>query len=106
MTIEVKNSIKPLDYVECINMLEKRVEEVLLGRKNELLWILEHKTVYTGGTSSNEKDKKRHKGTIKRSEGKLKKRKNELDVQLKRIDNNKMMDSELVSLCEGLIIIE
>ena len=56
MTIEVKNSIKPLDYVECINMLEKRVEEVLLGRKNELLWILEHKTVYTGGTSSNEKD--------------------------------------------------
>ena len=56
MTIEVKNSIKPLDYVECINMLEKRVEEVLLGRKNELLWILEHKTVYTGGTNSNEKD--------------------------------------------------
>jgi len=56
MTIEVKNSTKPLDYVESINMLEKRVEEVLLGRKNELLWILEHKTVYTGGTSSNEKD--------------------------------------------------
>ena len=56
MTIEVKNSIKPLDYVESINMLEKRVEEVLLGRKNELLWILEHKTVYTGGTSSNQKD--------------------------------------------------
>ena len=56
MTIEVKNSIKPLDYVESINMLEKRVEEVLLGRKKELLWILEHKTVYTGGTSSNEKD--------------------------------------------------
>ena len=56
MTIEVKNSIKPLDYVESINMLEKRVEEVFLGRKNELLWILEHKTVYTGGTSSNQKD--------------------------------------------------
>ena len=37
-------------------MLEKRVEEVFLGRKNELLWILEHKTVYTGGTSSNQKD--------------------------------------------------
>ena len=56
MIIEVKNSIKPLDYVESINMLEKRVEEVLLGKKNELLWILEHKTVYTGGTSSNQKD--------------------------------------------------
>ena len=56
MTIEVKNSIKPLEYLESINILEKRVDEVLLGKKNELLWILEHNTVYTGGTSSNQKD--------------------------------------------------
>ena len=56
MTIEVKNSVKPLDYVESINILENRVNDVLLGKKNELLWILEHNTVYTGGTSSNEKD--------------------------------------------------
>jgi len=56
MTIEVKNSIKPLDYVESINVLENRVNDVLLGIKNELLWILEHNTVYTGGTSSNQKD--------------------------------------------------
>ena len=56
MTIEVKNSIKPLDYVESINMLEKRVDEVLVDKKNELLWILEHKMVYTAGTTSNPKD--------------------------------------------------
>ena len=56
MTIEVKNSIKPLDYVDTINMLEKRVDEVISGQKNELLWILEHKTVYTRGTSSDQKD--------------------------------------------------
>ena len=56
MTIEVKNSIKPLDYVNTINMLEKRVDEVISGQKSELLWILEHKTVYTGGTSSDKKD--------------------------------------------------
>ena len=56
MTIEVKNSIKPVDYVKSITMLEKRVDEVLSGKKNELLWILEHETVYTGGTSSNTKD--------------------------------------------------
>jgi len=56
MNIEVKNSIKPLDYIESINLLEKRVDEVLLGKKKELLWILEHKTVYTGGTSSNPRD--------------------------------------------------
>ena len=56
MTIEVKNSVKPLDYVESINILENRVNDVLLGKKNELLWILEHNTVYTGGTSSNQND--------------------------------------------------
>ena len=56
MTIEVKNSIKPLDYVESINKLEKRVDDVISGKKSELLWILEHKTVYTGGTSSDPKD--------------------------------------------------
>ena len=56
MSIEVKNSLKPLEYVESIKFLEKRVEEVLSGKKDELLWILEHKTVYTGGTTSNIKD--------------------------------------------------
>ena len=56
MTIEVKNSIKPLDYIGSMNVLENRVNEVFLGKKNELLWILEHNTVYTGGTSSNQKD--------------------------------------------------
>ena len=56
MTIEVKNTIKPVDYVESIKLLEKRVNEVLSGKKSELLWILEHKTVYTGGTSSNQKE--------------------------------------------------
>ena len=56
MNIEVKNSVKPVDYNKSMEILEKRVEDILLGRKNELLWILEHKTVYTAGTSSNEKD--------------------------------------------------
>ena len=56
MTIEVKNSVKPVDYLKSIEILEKRVDDVLLGKKSELLWILEHETIYTGGTSSNEKD--------------------------------------------------
>tara|TARA_Y100000590_G_scaffold74662_1_gene82435 strand:+ start:149 stop:754 length:606 start_codon:yes stop_codon:yes gene_type:complete len=56
MTIEVKNSIKPVDYLESIKMLEKRVEEVCLGKKSELLWILEHETVYTGGTNASQRD--------------------------------------------------
>ena len=64
MNIEVKYSIKPLDYVESIKFLEKRVDEVFLGKKNELLWILEHKTVYTGGTSSSSKDLISKKTTV------------------------------------------
>jgi len=56
MTIEVKNSVKPVDYLKSMEILERRVDDVLLGKKSELLWILEHNTVYTGGTSSNERD--------------------------------------------------
>ena len=56
MNMEVKNSLKPVDYTESMKILEKRVHDVILGEKDELLWILEHKTVYTGGTSSNLKD--------------------------------------------------
>ena len=56
MNIEVKNSVKPVDYNKSMDILERRVENILLGKKNELLWILEHNTVYTAGTSSNEKD--------------------------------------------------
>ena len=56
MNIEVKNSVKPVDYTESMKILENRVEDVYQGKKDEFLWILEHKTVYTAGTSSNEKD--------------------------------------------------
>ena len=56
MSIEVKNSVKPVDYNVSMKILERRVEDVLLGKKNELLWILEHNTVYTAGTSSKRED--------------------------------------------------
>ena len=56
MNIEVKNSIKRIDYNDAIEELEKRVEEVHLGKKDELLWILEHNTVYTAGTSASDID--------------------------------------------------
>ena len=56
MNIEVKNSIKPIDYLESLRILEKRVHDVFLGKKDELLWVLEHNSVYTAGTSANKKD--------------------------------------------------
>ena len=52
MNIEVINSIKSVDYTKSMRILEKRVHDVHLGKKDELLWILEHNSVYTAGTSS------------------------------------------------------
>ena len=56
MDIEVKNSAKPVDYMESMKILEQRAEDVFLDKKRELLWVLEHNSVYTAGTSSDEKD--------------------------------------------------
>jgi len=56
MNIEVKNSIKSIDYNKSIEILEKRVQDVYTGKKNELLWLLEHKSVYTAGASSKDAD--------------------------------------------------
>ncbi len=52
MNIDVKISVKPIDYIKSVNILEKRVIDVLQGKKDELLWILEHYPVYTAGASS------------------------------------------------------
>ena len=56
MNIEVKNSVKPIDYTKSMKVLEQRVHDVFLGKKNELLWIIEHKPVYTAGISSKKID--------------------------------------------------
>jgi lipoyl(octanoyl) transferase len=56
MNIEVKKSTKPLDYKKSMLILEQRVIDVYKGKKKELLWILEHKNVYTAGSSSRKED--------------------------------------------------
>ena len=56
MGIEVKISNKAVDYLRAIKILEKRVNDVFVGKKGELVWVLEHKPIYTAGTSSSEKD--------------------------------------------------
>ena len=54
--MEVKNSLKPVDYIDSMKILEKRVIDVFEGKKDELLWILEHQTICTAGTSSKDND--------------------------------------------------
>ena len=51
MKIEIKMSLKCIDYDVALKFLEKRVEDVINEKKPELLWILEHKPIFTAGTS-------------------------------------------------------
>ena len=56
MKLEVKISHKKVDYIKAVQLLEKRVNEVIEGKKPELLWILEHNSIYTGGTGYKNED--------------------------------------------------
>ena len=49
MFIDIKKSTKPVKYIDAIQFLEKRVEEVHNKKSNELIWILEHKSTFTAG---------------------------------------------------------
>ena len=51
MKFEIKISKNPIDYLKSQEFLEKRVSEILEGKSQNLLWILEHPNLYTGGTS-------------------------------------------------------
>ena len=56
MTIEIKKSVKPIKYKLAIDKLEERLEQIKLNKKKELIWILEHEEIFTGGTSFNENE--------------------------------------------------
>ena len=51
MNIEIKKSIKPINYFEAINLLEKRLEDLHKNKDKELIWTLEHDEIFTAGTS-------------------------------------------------------
>ena len=56
MSIEIKKSIKPVDYIDAINFLEERLLNLYSKKEKELIWTLEHNEIFTGGVSYNEKD--------------------------------------------------
>jgi len=51
MNIEIKKSIKPINYFDAINILEKRLEDLYAHINKELIWTLEHDEIFTAGTS-------------------------------------------------------
>jgi len=56
MDIEIKKSVKPVNYKLAINILEKRVNNLALNNGKELIWFLEHKSIFTAGTSYKENE--------------------------------------------------
>lgn len=53
---EFKIEETPIDYEQAIILMEKRVEQIIQGTSDELIWILEHPSIYTLGTSAKEGD--------------------------------------------------
>ena len=56
MNIEIKKSIKPINYFDAINLLEKRLDDLYENKDKELIWILEHNEIFTAGTSYKESE--------------------------------------------------
>ena len=56
MNIEIKKSTKPVKYHYAIKFLEERLQEINDGKKEDLIWILEHDEIYTAGTSYKDED--------------------------------------------------
>jgi len=56
MNIEIKKSIKPVNYFDAINSLESRLKDLYENNAQELIWTLEHNEVFTAGTSYKENE--------------------------------------------------
>tara|TARA_Y100000022_G_C13068223_1_gene292114 strand:- start:43 stop:660 length:618 start_codon:yes stop_codon:yes gene_type:complete len=56
MNIEIKKSKKPIKYDEAIHLMEARLNDLNKEKGDELIWILEHDEIYTGGTNSKQNE--------------------------------------------------
>ena len=56
MNIEIKKSIKPVNYFDAINILESRLKGLYENNEQELIWTLEHNEVFTAGTTYKENE--------------------------------------------------
>ena len=54
MNLEIKKSIKPVNYFDAINLLETKLKALHNNIGKELIWTLEHNQIFTAGTSYKE----------------------------------------------------
>ena len=56
MNIEIKKSRKPIKYEEAIKVMELKLLQINESKANELIWTLEHSSIYTAGTRYRESE--------------------------------------------------
>ena len=56
MNIEIKKSIKPINYFDAIDLLERRLADLHKNKVKELIWLLEHNEIFTAGTNYKENE--------------------------------------------------
>ena len=56
MKIDIKKSTKTVNYNKAIQFLEKKVNKVIDNKSNELIWILKHPYIFTGGKTYNKSE--------------------------------------------------
>ena len=56
MKIEIKKTKKPIEYERAIGFLEQRIVKIHKNKEKELIWILNHPSIYTAGTSYKENE--------------------------------------------------
>lgn len=54
--MEIRTSDQTVDYETALEVMESRVADIRAGTKDELLWFLEHPSLYTAGTSAKAED--------------------------------------------------
>ena len=56
MNIEIKKSQKPVKYEDALKFMEERLLKIEQKKSQNLIWILEHKDLYTAGTNYKENE--------------------------------------------------
>ena len=56
MNIEIKKSQKLVKYEEALKLMEDRLLQIDQKKSKDLIWVLEHENIYTGGTSYKENE--------------------------------------------------
>ncbi|MGY9107377.1 MAG: lipoyl protein ligase domain-containing protein, partial [Alphaproteobacteria bacterium] len=54
--VERKISRVPVAYQDALDFMEQRVADIRLGQAPELIWLLEHPSMITAGTSAKPED--------------------------------------------------